>query len=188
LCDWQQYIIALLGAELTGWANNWASNGQLLNAQVDLTALPNVAIPAGYSLQTSLANDNDGNVVGATYVVIDNLGNTQANVTQDLLAIAGVTSADLATITAFELNPVGPDNSESAVLSAGAGTITYEATSLLTILSQEPTCTETSAITAETANSFYGLLPAATSNRFTQSFTVSTAAPMIRKQGILAPV
>jgi hypothetical protein len=186
-CDWQQYIIALLGTELTGWADNWASSGQLLNQMVDLTPLPNVTIPAGYSLQISLANDNDGNVVAATYVVVDNLGNTQANVTQELLAIQGVTSADLAPITAFELDLVGPYNGESAVLSSGAGTITYEATSLLTVLNQEPSCTETPVITAETANSFYGLLPAASSNTFTQSFNVSTAAPMIRKQGKLRP-
>ena len=187
LCAYQQYIVALLGAELNGWADNWASNGQLLNEMVNLTALPNVTIPAGYSLQMSLANDNDGNVVAATYVVIDNNGNTQANVTQDLLNIQGVTSADLAPITAFELNLVGPYNGESAVFSSGAGTITYEATSLLTVLSQEPSCTETPAVTAETANSFYGLLPAAPSNRFTQSFNVSTAAPMIQKQGIPRP-
>jgi hypothetical protein len=191
LCAWQQYIIALFGAELTGWAYNWAGNGEMLNTllqnTVDLTTLPNVTIPAGYSLQISLANDNDGNVVAATYVVVDNLGNTQANVTQELLAIQGVTSADLAPITAFELDLVGPYNGESAVLSSGAGTITYEATSLLTVLNQEPSCTETPVITAETANSFYGLLPAASSNTFTQSFNVSTAAPMIRKQGKLRP-
>ncbi len=187
LCAWQQYIIALFGAELTGWAFNWAGNGGMLNEllqnQVGLTTLPNVTIPAGYSLQISLANDDDGNVVAATYVVTDNNGNTQANVTQDLLAIAGVTSADLAPITAFELNLVGPYNGQSVVFSSGAGTITYEATSLLTALNQEPSCTETPDFTAETANSFYGLLPAAPSNRFTQSFDVSTAAAMIRKQG-----
>ena len=187
LCAYQQYVIVLVEAELSGWVDNWGANGQLMNEMVGLTTLPNVTIPAGYSIQISLANDNDGNIVGATYDVIDNLGNTQAKVTQDLLAIAGVTSADLAPITAFELDLVGPYNSESAVLSSGAGTITYEAASLLTVLSQEPSCTESSAITAETANSFYGPLPAAPSNTFTQSFNVSTAAPTIRKQGKLRP-
>jgi len=132
-------------------------------------------------------NDNSGNVVAATLVVVDNVGNTQANVTLELLSIPGVMSADLAPITAFELDLVGPFNGQSAVLSSGAGTITYEATSLLAVLNQEPSCTASGAITAETANSLYGLLPAAPSNSFTQSFNVSTAASLIRKQGKLRP-
>ena len=184
LCAWQQYVLFLSGAELVGGIDNWPVTGNnLINDFFNLAPLPSVTLPAGYVLQISLGNDDNGNVVSATYVVTDNLGNTQANITQDLLSLGGVTSADLAPITAFELNVVGPINSESAVLSSGAGTITYAATSALTALSQEPPCTETGYITAETANSFYSALPAAPSTLFNQSFYVSTAAPMIRKEG-----
>lgn len=70
------------------------------------------------------------------------------------------------------------------MLSSGAGTIVYAASNALTVVNQEPSsCTETGAVTAETANSFYGLLPAISSNTFIQPFNVSTAAPMIRKLG-----
>ncbi len=184
LCAYQQYVIALIGTELTGGVDNWPVSGtNLINDFFGLASLPSVAIPAGYVLQISLGNDNNGNVVAATYVVTDNQGNTLANTTVDLLSLAGVTSADLAPITAFELNLVGPINGDSAVLSSGVGTITYQAVSALTVLNQEPPCTETGSITEETANSFYSVLPSAPSNTFTQSFYVSTAQPMIRKQG-----
>ena len=184
LCAYQQYVIFLSATELVGGIDNWPVNGtNLINDFFNLAPLPSVTLPAGYVVQMSLANDNNGNVVSATYVVTDNLGNTQANITQDLLSLGGVTSADLAPITAFELDVVGPINGESAVLSAGAGTITYGAATALTALSQEPPCTESGSITAETANSFYSVLPAAPSTLFNQSFSISTAAPTIRKRG-----
>jgi len=46
-CVFQQYIIALLGTELKGRADNRASQAQLLNQMVDLIPLTNVTIPAG---------------------------------------------------------------------------------------------------------------------------------------------
>ena len=62
------------------------------------------------------------------------------------------------------------------MLSSGAGTIFYEAGATpLTALSTVPPCAEWPATgTAETANSFYGELPAAASNFFAQAFYVST--------------
>ena len=173
-----------MGTELTGAINNWPLSGNyIILENYPLASLTSVKLPAGYVLQISLENDNNGNVVGATYVVIDNLGNTQANMTQDLLSISGVTSVDVAPIIAFELNLVGPDGGESAVLSSGAGTITYEAASALTVLNHEPPCAESNYYTVENTNSFYSPLPAVPSTTFTQSFEVSTAAPMIRAQG-----
>jgi len=188
LSGYQQYLIYLGDSELKGGIDNWGPNGQLINDFFTLTSLPSVTLPAGYVLQISLQNDGNGNVVGATYDVIDNLGNLLATVSQDLLSQGGVTPADLAPIVAFELDFVGPINGESAVLSSGAGWIAYEAASPLTVLSQEPPCVNSSVVTAETANSFYSPMPAAiTSNSFIQYFGVSTAAPMIRKQGKLRP-
>ena len=147
--------------------------------------MPNLTVPAGYQLTISLENDQNGDVTGVTYVVIDKSGRTLANVSQNLLSLA--TPADLAPIIGFELNLVGTANGMSSVLSSGAGTITYTASSVLTVLNQEPACAESVYITAETANSFYSELPPTWSNTFTQSFNVSTAAPMIRKLGKLRP-
>jgi hypothetical protein len=184
-CAYQQYVIYLNGTEVMGGIDNWPVSGNnIINDFFPLASLPAVTLPAGYVLQISLQNDNDGNVVAATYDVIDNQGNVLANVTQDLLSLGNVTSADLAPITAFELDFVGPVNGESAVLSSGSGWFGYNATSPLTVLNQEPSCVETGAVTAETTNSSYSWMPAApTSNSFIQYFSVSSAATMIQKQG-----
>ena len=158
--------------------------------------MPSSKIPAGYKLKISLQNATNGNVTGATYHVTDDQGNTVANRTLTLQSISGVSSADLAPIIAFELNLVGPINGESAVLTSGAGTIVYEAGKSekgykvgerLTAMTQEPPCAESGYVTAETANSYYGVLPPSPSYTFTQSFAVSIEAPMIRKQGKLRP-
>jgi hypothetical protein len=185
---WQQYVVALFGNQLVGAVDNWPVTGNnIINDFFNLNTVPNLRIPAGYRIQISLHNDNAGNVSGATYVVIDNTGKVLSNVTLNLLSIGGVTQADLAPIVAFELNLVGPVNSESAVLSSGAGMFTYVSRNLLTALSAEPACTESGYITAETANSFYGSLPGLASGTLTQSFSTSSATPMIRKVGKLRP-
>jgi hypothetical protein len=182
---WQQYVVAVFETEILGAVDNWPLTGaNLINDFFNLTSTPNNKIPAGNQIKISLHNDSCGNVTGATYVVIDSQGNTQANVTVNLTSISGVTAADLSPIVAFELNLVGPANSESAVLSSGAGTIMYAASSVLTVLNQEPPCAESGYITAETANSVYGALPGNPRNAFSQSFNVgNTEAPMIRKRG-----
>jgi hypothetical protein len=178
--------------QLEGMVDNWPMNGpNIINDIFPLTltppSTPSTILPAGYKLQISLQNDISGNINKATYVIIDDKGNTQANVTRSLLSESGVTAADLAPIIAFELNLVGPINGESAVLSSGAGTIVYAASVPLTVLSQEPSCAESGYITAETANSVYGVLPAGPSNTFTQTFDVGPEGQMIRKQGKVRP-
>ena len=104
-----------------------------------------------------------------------------------LTSLSGVTSADLAPIIAFELNLVGPVNSESAVLSSGEGSIIYEATTPMTALNAEPSCAESGYITAETANSVYGVLNSGPSTEFSQSFNITSGLAMIRKQGKVRP-
>jgi hypothetical protein len=185
LCAYQQYFIYLGDTLLKAGINNFDSDAKLLVYDVFvLTSLPDVTLPAGYVLQISLQNDSDGNVVAATYGVFDNQGNVLANVTQDVLSVSGTTPADLAPITAFELDFVGPINAENAVLSSGAGWFAYESASPLTVLSQEPPCIDSPLGTEETANSSYSSMPAAvTSNSFIQYFNVSGAATTIRKQG-----
>jgi hypothetical protein len=186
---WQQYVVALFSSELIGAVDNWPISGpNIINDFFNLTGTPSTnRLPAGWQIRISLQNDSQGNITGATYVVIDSQGNTKANATKTLTSISGVTAADIAPITAFELNLVGPVNGESAVLSSGAGTIVYSASSPLTVLNVEPSCTESGYITAETANSFYGELSGSPSTVFTQSFEVGTEMPMIRKVGKVRP-
>ena len=119
--------MTLNAAELTGGVDNWPVSGSnIINHSFSLCPLGGAnTVPAGHRLTISLHNDANGNITGATYVVVDSAGITQASVTTQLLSIPGVTEADLAPIVAFELNLVGPDNGQSATLSSGAGTITY---------------------------------------------------------------
>jgi hypothetical protein len=187
LSAWQQYIIILWDTTLTGMIDNWPVNGNnIINHIFSLAPLPNTIIPAGYRLSIGLLTDPNGNIRFFQCIIIYNNSNEVANVMTDLLSIPGVTEADLAPIVAFELDIVGPINAESAVLSSGAGTITYESSNQLTVLTLEPGCTESSVVTAETANTFYGTLPAVQSSVFTQTFNV-TEMQMIRKRGKARP-
>ena len=188
---WQQYVVSLQGTQLVGAINNWPPSGGPAIVtptgayQFNLgSALSSVAIPAGYRIKIILQNDKAGNVTGAQFVVTDNLGNTVANQTVTILSISGITAAALAPIIAFELNLVGPICAEAAVLSSGAGVITYSASSALTVANVEPACAESSDFTAETANCSYGILPANPGNPFTQSLTVTSTAPLVRPRGL----
>ncbi len=185
---WQQYVIGLYGSEIRCQINNWQSlTTFLINQSNHLASLPTSKIPAGYQLRITLQNDSSGNITAATFSAADNQGSDLGNSSTVLSSLSGVTSVDLSPIIAFEVNLVGPGNSESAVLSTGAGSILYEASSILSVLSATPSCAEVGYITAETANSFYGAMTAGPSNFFSQSFSTSTGTPMIRKQGKLRP-
>jgi hypothetical protein len=169
--------------QLDGAVNNWPVTGNFLFVETfGLWSLPGNRLPTGSRLTIALENDASGNVTGVTWVVFDSQGVNRAKVTKSMLSFSGVTAADLAPITAFELNLVGPDNGQNVVLSGGKGTITYEATTRLRALGLEPACTEVGFITAETANSHYGELPSSPSNSFTQLFSASTL-PMTHRPG-----
>lgn len=134
-----------------------------------------------------LLQQYDDSIAGATYIVTDNDGQVRADVTKILTGISSVNPAvDLSPINAFQLDLVGPDNGGSSVLSSGAGTIVYEASTPLIVLPYEPSCIDGGFVTCEMANSVYGLLPTGASTTFTQSFNV-TQAPMIRKEGKIRP-
>jgi hypothetical protein len=92
-------------------------------------------------------------------------------------------TGQFAPINAFQVNLVGPINADSAVLSAGAGTITYSARTPLTVQNSVPTCTASQFGTGETANSFYGPLDAGPSNLITQTFSTSSSQPIIHFHG-----
>ena len=189
LSAWQQYVVAIFGNQIVGAVDNWPVAGNnIINHWIGLGGTTNNTLLAKTVIRIALQNDAAGNITGATYTVIDPNGNTQANVSLPLTSISGVTSADLAPIVAFELNLVGPVNAESTVLTAGAGKFVYEASSVLTVLSAEPSCTESGYFTAETANSTYGVLSASSSTAFSQSFNVALGeAPANRRVGKARP-
>ena len=182
---WQQYAIGFDGDTVYGQINNWSSmSTPLLNEVYDLANPGRGRIPAGYLLTISLRNDSDGNLTGVKFSVIDGDGEPKGAKSVTLTSISGVSSTDLSPIVAFELNLVGPGSEESAVLSSGAGSIQYQASSLLTVGNTEPSCAEVGFITGETANSLYGEMTGSASNLLSQSFGVATVqSAMIHKPG-----
>ena len=186
---WQQYVISLFGDTVVGAVDNWPLTGNnIINDFFNMVSLPSNGIPAGYVLQMTLQNDTKNNITGATFVVKDDQGRTIANVVKVLTDISGVSSADIAPIIAFELNLVGPVNSESAVLSSGAGTITYQAITPLAALNSEPSCAESGYVTAETANSLYSLMPPAASTQLSQTFSITSIEFLVvHKEGKIRP-
>jgi hypothetical protein len=193
LSAWQQYVITFWqnasgGYDVRWGVDNWPVSGPNIinNGFPIFSTLRNAVLPAGYKLQIGWENTGN-NVTGASFAIYDNKGALLGNVNQTLTQLPGVTSSDIAPITAFELNLVGPINGESAVLSSGAGFISYTAASPnLAPVVAEPSCTESGYITCETANSFYGPLPSNPNLAFKQPFWVSSAQPMIFRKGARA--
>jgi hypothetical protein len=184
-CAYQQYVIAPFGNDLVYGAEHWAANGLNatklfnLNAQ-NLVSLPNPMLPQGYAVVISLfSSQQNGNIESVNYAVVDSAGHKVANVTQQIISISGASPQDLAPIVAFELNPAGPDNGDSGVLSQGAGNISYWAPNNLVVFNASPGSTPLQCInfgggTAETANSVYRPLPATPSKFLKQGFSVQT--------------
>jgi hypothetical protein len=188
---WQQFVIALepnsaTPLELICGVNLWTEaeiNSTDPNQQpemyIKVPQLPPLAsptLPAPYSFQISLANGTAGAVpnciTGVNFTITDNTGATHTNFGLDFIGQLEWPPGDLAPITAFEVNLVGPDKSQPTVLSSGAGQFVYNATTPLTVLNQIPTqCTGTNTQTGETANSTYGPLPPGPSNIIHQAFS-----------------
>lgn len=185
----QQYVLTMdPQGQLWAAVDNWQNVGtQLINDFIPLATLPGAKILAGYQLTIALLSGASGNIVGATYTVIDNNGNTVSDTTIDLFALDlfgtnnPITVADLAPIVAFQLDFVDWANGGSTTLSSGAGEITYSSFSPLTVGNTEPSCVDWDYVTVETANSIYSPMPPGPSNIFTQSFATGPASAKIRK-------
>jgi hypothetical protein len=171
-------------------------NAQWVNN--DLTHLSgNSMTPAANSALHSYAQPNGDqhvNFIGAfdahLHEVYSHPGNQWVNNDLNHLQLVNVvknpfdlSSDQFAPINAFQLNLVGPINSNNAVLSSGAGNFVYSARTPLTVQNSIPSCTGSKFGTAETANSFYGPLDAGPSSLITQTFTTSITQPMIHFQG-----
>jgi hypothetical protein len=197
-CAWQQYVMNFYQNSSGGYTvvygvNDWPASGgntPLINTGFPtLATLPGNVLPAGYQAFIGWSNNApttgmEPTVTGAFWELRDNNGNQLGYAGQNLGENSSYVPF-LAPITAFEVNIVGPINGESAVLSSGAGYISY--TSLKPPLSVGTTlpgsCTETGVVTCETANTFYGLMPKGSNLNLKQSFQVNTAKAMIRKEG-----
>jgi hypothetical protein len=197
----QQYMMGIGYRPSINWdIQNFAKQGQLLSVgDPNFVPMPNVILPAGYTLKISLENDKNGNITGVTFVAIDRRGRLLKTKREMLLGIQGcgqvggkcgepgqagfprVTEAYFAPINAFQLNLVGPSGGQ--ILSSGAGTITYAASSPMTASNQFPKaadgqlCVATTTATAEQANTFYAVLPSGPSNTFTQPFGIAPPEP-----------
>ena len=193
-CVWQQYGFTFHTAnhsplQVHAFVDNWPSadftqaqglgKGNLINHYASMLTLPTDTLSAGYKFTIALKYDQDENVKGATFTILDTAGkSTNLDVELESLTYAKstgktspITSADLAPINSFVLVLVGPDNDQRSNLSSGAGKFTYIASSPLKVSSKDPGCTSAQKITtAETANSMYGTLFAGPSKIFTQTF------------------
>jgi hypothetical protein len=161
-------VLVCSSADGTSWTNNTDINQSSSHA-------PSLAVFQNRLYVAFIAN-NSGNAV----LVCSTADGTNWTNNSEI-------NPDLAPIIAFELNLVGPVNSESAVLSSGAGTFEYTSSDALTPLSQEPSCAESGYVTAETANSVYGTLPSTASKTISQTFSVTTGQPMMKKAGKIRP-
>jgi hypothetical protein len=189
----QQYVVLLIPSgspSLMCMVDNWHSKQQqVINILEWLANLPSNTLPAGYQIIMTLLNDAVDNITGATFVVIDNHGNTVGNKT---ISLSNQPAQNLAPIVAFQLNFVGDIGGATTMLASGAGTMTYTASNLMSVLNSEPSCVDWTYSTVEAANSMYSLLPDTPSHSFTQSFGLSVGGKVIHRVGkvqhMLAPV
>jgi len=142
-------------------------------SQFPLVPTPtSIALPSPYTITISLTYDHKDRVTGANFDVVDSYGRTYPTVPVNTATqVADITETDLTPIVAFEVNIVGAEGGENAVLSSGAGQITYGAATDLTVYSGVP-CGCSSQVTAENSNVQYGPLAPNPGNPFSQSFTV----------------
>ena len=181
----QQYVVLLIPStgtpHLTCMVDNWHSKQQqVINIQEQLATLSSNTLPAGYQIIMTLLNDAADNIIGANYVVIDKHGHTVGNQT---IRFDDRPAQDLAPIVAFQLNFVGDINGVTTTLASGAGTMTYAASNLMSVLNTEPACVDWTFTTVEAANSMYSLLPDTQSRSFTQSFGLNVGGKVIHRVG-----
>jgi len=181
-CVFQQYVIAVIDESLVCAVNNWPNSTKtpLFIDEEELLDLPDNTIPVGTQLKIELKVAEEQKVVAAVFTVINHEGIRRAQKEIIILDIDGATKNDLAPIVQFQMNMVGPANSEKSVLSSGAGHFIYETESDLTVLNTNASCAGSTFITAETANTEYGKLDTGPFAAFSQTFKVGDEAKMIR--------
>ncbi|HEX3615742.1 MAG TPA: hemopexin repeat-containing protein [Solirubrobacteraceae bacterium] len=187
--DAEQQIVVYLPAgsdTLISRIENWVDpSTELIRIDRDLANLPDGKIPAGYALTIAVHTDGQQNVSGATFTLTDENGGISG---QQTLTIVGqtlsttgkpATSADLAPMTAFQLNIGGDYNGSAADLTAANGTITYAASGLLSASDTPPADVDIDYYTLETANVSFSQLPVAADAAMTQYFALTSEVPVL---------
>ncbi len=173
---WQQFVIAVLGDQITATINDWQSPAKYLVFDTfDLLSLSGPGrLPKGMGLKIDLAMEN-GVVSAATFTVYEQHSSDPpyASKTVELSSIGGFAQSDFAPIIGFQVVLVGPDNSACAFLSSGSGKIIYQADQPLTPQAGDPRDAAQGGGTAETANTSYGTLSSTASTRTVQTFSRS---------------
>jgi hypothetical protein len=197
LSAWQQYFIwqsvvssteVQIMGQVEPWPQSTAGTGKetskydLLNHSYVLATLGTTKIPKGYQFTITLGTSAN-KVSSAQFRVVDNNGRVLYD--QPAIPLVGLslddgttttvdaTSSDLAEIIAFQLDVVGPINSEHAKMSSGSGTITYYVDGTMSANQNLPANTDSYWYTLEQTNSVYSTLPQGTSGSFVQTFKAS---------------
>jgi hypothetical protein len=169
----QQYCFSLRpGTSDLNWIINCflpadTGSGASIRQSGKVATVPGTLVPAGYALTITLGFDAHGNVNGATFIVVDDLGVVSQASTNPLPAVAP--------IVAFQLDIVGWAQGAGTTLSSGAGSIVYTAGTPLSPVGPPPPCIDGWHQTVEDANVLYGALPSGPSNLMIQTFQPSEA-------------
>jgi len=176
--DWQQYIVwdhqdgTVTSAAIQTW-NKGAGTMLTNSGDFGVVTLPKATtIPQGYQFTWALTYDNDNNVTGSKFTVLDGKTGTVIG-TPQTVTIAGAT----APIFSYTFNigcQVG--GGPAAVITPGAaGTITYSSTNPVIAVASEP---QTGVQTAENANILFGPMPTIAHNSITQGFCTTSSPPV----------
>jgi hypothetical protein len=206
--DWLQFMFH----GLTGffpWINLWTPTtivttsdtwGSSVPANDPMVTMPKAkTIPAGYSIITTLYNDDNGRVTAGQWNVLDANGHSVVlghgpftkgqPFTQGLstdppsgAAAGGVPSTDLSPIASFQVTFGGDSNRDQASFSSGAGLIIMQADQTMTARPETsyPPCIGYTNGTGETSNVAYGQLCATPSTMFSQAFSVQSETAQVR--------
>ncbi len=188
---WQQYGVKMWPntTNLISFAEYWPptveANPHVLNtfnlSTPTPVTLPNdLTIPAGWIIRFVFTQQSDGTITGFDCTVKDvhgasvgpDMGINFLN-NQPLAAGGTIGLGDLSQLVAFQVVLVGFWSSADATLLSGAGTITCQSKTPLTVQDSWPADAVGSAGTAEDTNSTYGLLPPGPSTSITQTFGVT---------------
>jgi hypothetical protein len=198
LSAWQQYFIwqsvvssnqVNIVGQVEPWPKSTAGTGNettkydLLNHSYILTTLNSTKIPKGFQFTITLGTTSGNAVSSAQFRVVNNGTVLYDQPPIQLIGLSlddGTTTTvaagpgDLAEIIAFQLDVVGPINSEHAKMTAGAGIITYYVNGTMSANQNLPANTDSDFYTLEQTNSVYSTLPQGTSGSFVQTFKANT--------------
>ncbi len=180
----QQYVIYAgpNSSQLYARIDNWLDpSHELVRLDVELVKLSSTKIPFGYTLKMALNSDASGNITGAVYTVADNngkvLGQKTINIVGQTLASTGkpAISANLAPIVAFQYNIGGCYGGATATFTEGLGTVTYDASTPLTVTSSYPSYVDIDYYTVENGNLIFQQMSSRVDDEMTQYFNTTPA-------------